>query len=74
MESKGTVVDETIISVGDVKYVIKHTNGENLRAERHGGRWRDLAGDGLVLAMAQEIEGLKESIRLLEEATEVGTL
>lgn len=41
------------------KYTVRHDNGANLVALRHGEPWRDLAGDGLVLAMAQRIEQLE---------------
>lgn len=41
------------------KYSVLHYCGTNLHALRHGEPWRDLAGDGLVLAMAHEIEALR---------------
>lgn len=41
------------------KYEVRHTNGANLVALRHGEPWRNLAGDGLILAMAQRIEQLE---------------
>lgn len=60
------MVDEfgmTSITVYDGKYTIKHENGRNLRAERYGEPWRDLTGDGLILAMAYEIEELREAVQ-----------
>lgn len=47
------------IKIND-KYTVIHDNGIGLRAERYGEPWRDLTGDGLVLAMAQEIESLRD--------------
>lgn len=36
--------------------------GEGLQALRYGEEWRNLAGDGLVLAMYHEIERLRDTI------------
>jgi hypothetical protein len=48
------------------KYTIEHTNGTNFKAYRNGTKevWRDLTGDGLVLALVQKIEELEESRKL----------
>lgn len=54
------------VVVGDGKYAVLHENGTNLRAERYGEPWRSLTGDGLVLAMAQEIEELRARLALIE--------
>ena len=54
-------MSETRINIGK-KYAIVHENGGGLRAERYGQPWRDLVGDGLVLAMAQEIEALRQQL------------
>lgn len=45
--------------VGDGKYTIIYEDGK-LSALRYGEPWRDLVGDGMVLAMLQEINFLKE--------------
>ncbi len=55
---------ETRISVSDNKYTVIHSDGRGLRALRYGDEWRDLTGDGLVLALAQEIEMLREALAL----------
>lgn len=47
------------VTVNDGKYTVRHENGANLRAERYGDPWRDLTGDGLVLALVQRIEELE---------------
>lgn len=49
----------TVIRIDD-KYTVKHEHGANLRTERYGEPWREHVGDGLILAMAQEIESLRE--------------
>lgn len=41
------------------KYTIQHDNGANFKALRYGEEWRDLTGDGLVLALVQRIEELQ---------------
>jgi len=52
------------VTIYDGKYtVIMNTNG-GLRALRYGDEWRDLTGDGLVLALAQEVEELREKMLL----------
>lgn len=51
----------TEIELRDGKYAVIHDNGRDLRALLHGREWRNLDGDGLVLAMAQEIEELRKS-------------
>ena len=49
------------VTVYDGKYtVILPANG-GLKALRHGKEWRDLCGDGLVLALAQEVDKLRET-------------
>lgn len=48
----------TSIDLDDGKYTIQHENGANLRCLRYGQPWRDLTGDKMVLAMADEIERL----------------
>lgn len=52
----------TRIDIDNGKYSILHENGSNLRALRNGEPWQDLQGSGLVLAMAQEIEELREKL------------
>lgn len=56
----------TKIILEDGKYTVLHENGINLRALRHGEPWRELTGDGLVLAMAQRIEELQEQLQAIE--------
>lgn len=58
----------TRIDVAAGKYTVVHEHGTGLRALRHGEPWRDLSGDGLVLALAQEIEALQEQVQQLQRA------
>lgn len=54
--------NETKVQLSDGKYAVIHCDGQGLRALRYGEPWRDLSGDGLVLAMAQEIERLRAAL------------
>lgn len=45
----------------DGKYTVIF-EGSVLRAERHGEPWRSMVGDGMVLAMLQEVDDLKAKI------------
>lgn len=47
---------EHSITVADGKYTVIHDDGTNFRALRYGEPWRDLTGDGLILALVQRIE------------------
>lgn len=49
------------------KYTVLHEHGTNLRATRYDEPWRDLVGDGLVLAMAQLIEDMAQEIVKLQK-------
>lgn len=53
----------TKIELENGKYTVIHDNGCNFHALRYGEQWRDLTGDGLVLAMTQRIEDLEDHIR-----------
>lgn len=50
---------------GKYTYVINE-DGRDQHALRYGERWRDLVGDGFVLAMAQEISEQQERIAELK--------
>lgn len=50
-------MSESVVKLG--KYEIRHTNGTNLVAFRHGEPWRNFSGDGLILALVQRIEQLE---------------
>lgn len=50
----------TEIEIDYGKYTVIHNNGQGLHALRYGMEWRDLDGDKLILAMANEIEQLRK--------------
>lgn len=52
-------MSESRVTIYDGKYTIIQESGRGLRALRYGDEWRDLTGDGLVLALVQEIEDLR---------------
>lgn len=52
------------------KYTILGLESGRLRAERNNSEWRDLIGDKLVLALAQELEAARESNVTLAEAAD----
>lgn len=54
---------QTRIDLENGKYTLVHTDGANFHALRNGSPWRDLGGDGLVLAAAQEIEALRSALQ-----------
>ena len=47
------------IELENGKYTVSHDNGTNFHALRYGEEWRNLTGDGLILAMAHRIEKLE---------------
>lgn len=51
---------ETIVKVGE--YEVRHSNGADFHALRHGDRWRELAGDNLILALVSRIEQLEQGL------------
>lgn len=50
------------ITIESGKYTIIQNTEDGLHALRHGEKWRDLCGDGMVLCMAQEIERLRDLV------------
>jgi len=53
---------QTRVDLENGKYTLVHTDGADFHALRNGSPWRDLGGDGLVLAAAQEIEELRAKL------------
>ena len=51
------------------KYAVKFT-GDSFKATRYGEEWRDLCGDGLILAMLFEIDRLDEELTAAIECIE----
>lgn len=48
------------VYVAGGKYTVVMEGDGKLHALRYGEPWRDCVGDGLILALAQEIESLRE--------------
>ena len=55
------------IEVCGGKYTIIFYPDGKMEALRYGEAWRDLTGDGMVLAMMHEIQDLKEKIQRMED-------
>jgi hypothetical protein len=60
-------------TVGDGKYTVIFDDSpgapHQFVSTRYGEPWRDLCGDGMVLAMLHEIDELKAELYKLREAT-----
>jgi len=54
------------VTIYDGKYTVIQDERGGLRAVRHGEEWRDCMGDGLILALAQEVEELRAQVADLE--------
>ena len=55
------MVERLSVTVSDGKYtVIQDING--LYALRYGEEWRELTGDGLILALAMEVQELRDKL------------
>ena len=47
------------VTVDDGKYTVIQQADGRMRALRYGEEWRDLTGDGLICALAHEVESLR---------------
>ena len=56
-------MDKLNISVCEGKYTVIQSKSGLLTALRHGEDWRDCCGDGLILALAQEIQYLRDTLK-----------
>lgn len=58
------------VTVGDGKYTVRQDSGGKLYALRYRDTeiWRDLTGDGLVCALAHEVERLRMILDAIEDA------
>jgi hypothetical protein len=54
----------------DNKYTVTFHNSGQLEALRYGDSWRELTGDGLVLAMLQDYDNLKQKSDIDSEQIE----
>jgi len=51
------------VTVCDGKYTVIQDDQGRVKALRYGEDWRDLTGDGLVLALVQEIDELRNELQ-----------
>lgn len=58
------------VTVYDRKYTVVQSSDGRTRALRYGEEWRDCVGDGLILALAQEVAELRERLKLDPETGE----
>lgn len=62
------------VTVGNGKYTVISDGSGNLRALRYGEEWRDCTGDGLILALAHEVEAARAlHQRAVEHALQIMT-
>ncbi len=59
----------TVLDVTANEYRVRQDADGRLYADRHGQPWRSLTGDGLVCALAHEIERLRDVEQTANEAT-----
>jgi hypothetical protein len=52
--------DVLSVTVYDGKYTVRQDASGRLTALRYGQPWRDCVGDGLILALAQEVQNLRD--------------
>jgi hypothetical protein len=60
--------DRLKVSVDNGKYTVIMAQNGSMKCLRYGEEWRDLTGDGMVLALAQEIEALRKAGNNLRDA------
>lgn len=54
--------DLLCVTVADGKYTVKQDASGRLTALRYGEPWRDCVGDGLICALAYEVDSLREQL------------
>lgn len=57
---------ELRVTIRDGKYTVVLPVDGKLHALRYGQPWRDCVGDGLILSFAQEVERLRDALKLAE--------
>lgn len=50
------------VDISDGKYTVIQDETGAIKALRYGEDWRDCVGDNLILALAQEVERLRELV------------
>jgi len=62
--------DALVVGVLDGKYTVVQDNKGKIFALRYGEKWRDCCGDGLILALAQEIYELRQKAKIANAVAE----
>jgi hypothetical protein len=55
------------VTVYNGKYTVVQDHKGVLRALRYGEEWRDCCGDGLILALAKEVDELRKLVKLARD-------
>jgi len=55
------------VTVYNGKYTVVQDHKGALRALRYDEEWRDCCGDGLILALAQEVDELRKLVKLARD-------
>ena len=56
------------VSLSDGKYTVIQNADGALKALRYGEEWQDLTGNNLVLALAHEVDRLRDGLKILKVA------
>ena len=59
------------VTVADGKYRYVQKSGEPTVVLRHGEPWRDVTGDGLICALAHEVQSLRDEIFEFRQAIDL---
>ena len=51
------------VTIAGGKYTVRQEAGGRLVALRYGESWRDCCGDGLIFALAAEVEELRNELK-----------
>ena len=62
-----TNTDMLNVAVCDGKYTVIQNEQGAVRALRYGEEWRDCVGDGLIVALAYEVDSLRKEIESMHE-------
>ena len=62
------------VAVCDGKYTVVQDHNGYLRALRYGETWRDCVGDGLILALAQEVDDLRQKVEAAKNCLVCATI
>jgi hypothetical protein len=64
---------KSTITIDNGKYTLSHEDGTTITSLQYEGPWRDCLGDGLILALVQEIKALNLEILELSNESQIQT-